>query len=187
MPFVEVASAKITVHGGSPNILDWTDYGLKISIPEQSLEEGDTCQITATAIAQRPFIVPEESELISAVYAIEVSGAELLKPVTIEMEHCVDDEDTSCLHFFKASKNDLTFEQLEGGDFTSFRHGKIKLANFSNVGIFMFPIDYIHQAISKTYYFQLVLFQVTERTYRMELVITKNIRALYEVRVIITE
>lgn len=104
----EIGSIALLVNGSSPSSLDWKEYGFKLSIPEHSLQQGDTCTITITAIAQGPFSLPCNSELVGGIYNIELSCAALLKPATIEMEHSVNNTKESPLHFAKASHKPRT-------------------------------------------------------------------------------
>ncbi|XP_019858701.1 PREDICTED: uncharacterized protein LOC109586924 [Amphimedon queenslandica] len=77
--------------------------------------------------------------LVSAVYAISVSKA-LLKPLVIELQHCVDLRNTSqtgCLKFVRAPlKSPYQFSIVEGGSFrVGKRYGSIKREQFCCMGI----------------------------------------------------
>ncbi|XP_019852836.1 PREDICTED: uncharacterized protein LOC109582531 [Amphimedon queenslandica] len=79
--------------------------------------------------------------LVSAVYAISVSKA-LLKPLVIELQHCVDLRNTSqtgCLKFVRAplkSPNAYQFSIVEGGSFSvGNRYGSIEPDEFCAFGI----------------------------------------------------
>ena len=111
------------------------------------MPEGATsgpCDIAVKAIIAGQFEFPEDTELVSAVYAISVSRR-LKKPVTLEIEHCVEIENeqhSEYLSFGIASCDQhplsYTFTLLEDGEFLSkSRHGTVLRSSFSLVGIFL--------------------------------------------------
>ena len=98
-------------------------------------------EVAVTALAGGNFKVPKGTVLVSAVYAISVSKA-LLKPLVIELQHCVDLRNTSqtgCLKFVRAplkSPNAYQFSIVEGGSFSvGNRYGSIERDEFSAFGI----------------------------------------------------
>ena len=72
-------------------LLNWEEYGLRITIPHEAVPLYDTVEVAITALVGGEFILPEDTELVSAVYAISVSKP-LLKPVQLEIQHCVSIE-----------------------------------------------------------------------------------------------
>ena len=160
------------------------EYGIKLSVPEQSLKKGDRCVITirVIALAEGSFSIPQNSEIVSAVYNIEVSGAELLKPVSIEMQHSVDCRNASAIHFVKADNKSLpnTFEKLENGDFFTPRIGKINIQSFSN-----FTIIYETNSPNDRFYsVTLLYFCKISNACKMVLLFTGSINAELKVRLI---
>ena len=113
-----------------------------MSVPQGSLGAYETCDVAFKAIAHGQFHFPENTQLVSGVYAIAMTR-KLLRPAIIEMEHCVHLESTEqCnrLSFVKAycTQRDLpyTFKPLKGGHFSpESRIGKISLCRFSQVAI----------------------------------------------------
>ena len=98
-------------------------------------------EVAVTALAGGNFKVPKGTVLVSAVYAISVSKA-LLKPLVIELQHCVDLRNTSqtgCLKFVRAplkSPNAYQFSIVEGGYFSvGNRYGSIERDEFCAFGI----------------------------------------------------
>ena len=98
-------------------------------------------EVAVTALAGGNFKVPKGTVLVSAVYAISVSKA-LLKPLVIELQHCVDLRNTSqtgCLKFVRAplkSPNAYQFSIVEGGSFSvGNRYGSMECDEFSAFGI----------------------------------------------------
>ena len=73
-------------------LLNWEEYGLRITIPHEAVPLYDTVEVAITALVGGEFILPEDTELVSAVYAISVSKP-LLKPVQLEIQHCVSIEE----------------------------------------------------------------------------------------------
>ena len=59
-----------------------------MSVPQGSLKASETCDVAFKAIAHGQFEFPENTQLVSGVYAIYMP-CKLLQPVTIEVEHCV--------------------------------------------------------------------------------------------------
>ena len=65
------------LQSNSPQLLNWEEYGLSITV-----------EVAITALVGGEFILPEDTELVSAVYALSASKP-LLKPVQLEIQHCV--------------------------------------------------------------------------------------------------
>ena len=78
----------------SPQLLNWEEYGLSITIPHDAVQQSDTVEVAITALVGGEFILPEDTVLVSAVYALSVSKP-LLKPVQLEIQHCVSIEKTA--------------------------------------------------------------------------------------------
>ena len=125
------------IQGDSPQILNWEKYGLRITVPQETLSPTDTCEVSVAALVGGQFQLPEESELISAVYNISVSKP-LLKPVKLEIQHCADivtQDHSSYLCFGTASVNTelpYQFQLKDGGLFhPGDQYGSICLSQFS--------------------------------------------------------
>ena len=94
----------------------------------------ETVQVTITALVGGEFKFPENTVLVSAVYAVTVYNR-LLKPLRLEMQHCVD---LTCqpglskyLKFAIAPRDTPSspgqFRIIEGGEFSSdSRYGSIE-------------------------------------------------------------
>ena len=97
-----------------------------------------------TALAGGEFEFPEDSELVSAVYAISVSKP-LLKPLTVNIQHCVlvqTPEQCNSLRFVRAPTDGailpFQFKFLPEGHFTpENQYGSISLSQFCLIGISM--------------------------------------------------
>ena len=137
-----VAEDLFTIAGDHPQVFHWEKYGFKMSVPQGSLGADETRDVAFKAIAHGQFQFPENTQLVSGVYAIAMTH-KLLRPATVEVEHCVDLETTdqcNYLSFVRAycTQKDLPykFEEIEGGDFfPESSIGKISLTRFSLVGI----------------------------------------------------
>uniref|UniRef100_A0A1X7TSS1 Uncharacterized protein n=1 Tax=Amphimedon queenslandica TaxID=400682 RepID=A0A1X7TSS1_AMPQE len=135
---VIIAGQKLFIlQGDRSHSLQWEKYGFRLKCPQGAVSK-DT-EVAVTALAGGNFKVPKGTVLVSAVYAISVSKA-LLKPLVIELQHCVDLRNTSqtgCLKFVRAPlKSPYQFSVVEGGCFrVGKRYGSIKREQFSCMGI----------------------------------------------------
>ena len=122
-------------------VLHWEEYGLRIKVPEGAVPPSETIEVTITALVGGDFILPEDSELVSAVYAITVSepSSSLLKPVTLEIQHCVSIETlshASDLSFVISSSDNGPFQFQDKGSFlVGERYGSIDVTTFSSWAI----------------------------------------------------
>ena len=118
-------------------LLNWEEYGLRITIPHEAVPLYDTVEVAITALVGGEFILPEDTELVSAVYAISVSKP-LLKPVQLEIQHCVSIEKpahSNYLSFATAPSDQVSceFQPVKGaGEFSvGSRYGSIYITEFS--------------------------------------------------------
>uniref|UniRef100_A0A1X7TA01 Uncharacterized protein n=1 Tax=Amphimedon queenslandica TaxID=400682 RepID=A0A1X7TA01_AMPQE len=152
---VHVAGKKTFPIQNNAQLLNWEEYGLRITVPEGVVPPSETIEVSITALVGGEFILPEDSELVSVVYKITVSKP-LLKPVLLEIQHCVSIETQShanCLRFV-ASSNDhcpFEFQTVDGkGSFpVGERYGSILISKFSFLtiiteiirGLFTLPLS----------------------------------------------
>uniref|UniRef100_A0A1X7TJX5 Uncharacterized protein n=1 Tax=Amphimedon queenslandica TaxID=400682 RepID=A0A1X7TJX5_AMPQE len=135
---VIIAGQKLFIlQGDRSHSLQWEKYGFRLECPRGAVSK-DT-EVAVTALAGGNFKVPKGTVLVSAVYAISVSKA-LLKPLVIELQHCVDLRNTcqtGCLKFVRAPlKSPYQFSIVEGGSFrVGKRYGSIKREQFCCMGI----------------------------------------------------
>ena len=118
-------------------LLNWEEYGLRITIPHEAVPLYDTVEVAITALVGGEFILPEDTELVSAVYAISVSKP-FLKPVQLEIQHCVFIEKpahSNYLSFATAPSDEASceFQPVKGaGEFSiGSRYGSIYTTEFS--------------------------------------------------------
>ena len=124
---VQVAEKKLfLVQGRKPQLMNWEQFGLRIGIEEDSLLSSETVEVATAALVGGQFKFPKNTVLVSAVYAVSVSEP-LLKPLRLEMQHCVDLKGqpglSQYLKFAIAPVSTPSlpyqFSLVEGGEFTS--------------------------------------------------------------------
>ncbi|XP_019854246.1 PREDICTED: uncharacterized protein LOC109583372 [Amphimedon queenslandica] len=135
---VIIAGQKLLIlQGDRSHSLQWEKYGFRLECPQGAVSK--ETEVAVTALAGGNFKVPKGTVLVSAVYAISVSKA-LLKPLVIELQHCVDLRNTSqtgCLKFVRAPlKSPCQLNIIKGGSFrVGKRYGSIKREQFCCMGI----------------------------------------------------
>ena len=108
-------------------------YGFKLLCPKGAVSK-DT-EVTVTALVNGNFKMPKGTVLVSAVYRISVSNS-LLKPLIIELQHCVDLKNTGqtgCINFVRAPlvKSPYQFNIIDGGSFSiGYDYGSIEQIEF---------------------------------------------------------
>ena len=70
-------------------VLSLEDCGIRIYVPEGAVPPGMTCNIAVVPITHGCFVFPANFKPVSGIYAIGAS-CKLLKPITIEIQHCID-------------------------------------------------------------------------------------------------
>ena len=124
------------IHGESTQSANWEEYGIRITIPRGAVLASDTVEVTINVYVGGDFIFPEDTELVSAVYDINLSKP-FLEPVKLEIQHCVSIKTAShCkyLSFSTATNNQppYQFNTVDGGEFSiGNRYGSISIATFS--------------------------------------------------------
>ena len=118
-------------------MLNWEEYGLRIGILKGTLTSTETAEVAVVALVGGQFVFPENTEVVSAVYAIFVSQP-LLQPLRLDIQHCVSidtEEHSAYLSFATTANVDVIpyqFELKEGGQFSSkSQYGSIFLSHFS--------------------------------------------------------
>ncbi|XP_019857432.1 PREDICTED: uncharacterized protein LOC109585748 isoform X1 [Amphimedon queenslandica] len=138
----QIAGKKLfLVQGGKPQLMNWEEYGLRISVPEDSLSASETVEVSVLALVGGHFKFPDNTRLVSAVYAISTSP--LLKSLRIEMQHCIDLSDPSLCKYLKfavapvhTASLPYQFSIIEGGEFPPYkRYGYIERSKFCQLAI----------------------------------------------------
>ena len=176
---------EVSIEGG---FFEWVGYGMKLSVPEDSLPTGMeqcTCTINIKASLSGPFQLPGHSELLSPVFWIS-APCKFKNPVTLEIQHCAPRDEASFadLNFIstKCSQKTLpyTFKQLDGGRFSAnSTYGSIELTHFSWFGI-------IGRKGTPRSYCAQIYYAIKEdpSDWRVYFIITKDLDALKSVCVV---
>ena len=77
----------LEVVGDRPQKLEWPDHGFYLEVPDGALYPGEAVNVTVRVVSADRFQLPENSQLISALYSI-TSTKKLLKEVTVHIQHC---------------------------------------------------------------------------------------------------
>ena len=130
----------LEVVGDKPQKLEWPGYGFYIEVPEGALSEGVTATVAVKVILGGQFKLPENSQLISAVYWISSSEV-FIKEVAVNIQHCAvirSKEQCSNFKFIiaKCSQKELpyTFKEKAGIFNPNPQYAAIKLKRFSIIG-----------------------------------------------------
>ena len=121
-------------------MMNWERYGLRIRVSEGSLSSEETAEAVVVALVGGDFKFPDNTVLVSAVYAISVLRR-LLKPLRLEMQHCISmtrRDQTRYMKFAIAPIDTPSlpyqFRIVEGGEFSIWsRYGSIDHKEFSLV------------------------------------------------------
>ena len=107
-----------------------------------TFHQSETCEVAVKALVGGMFQFPQDTQLVSATYAISFAD-ELLQPVTLEIQHCVllkSKEQFKYLSFMIAQIDESAppykFQIVKGGKFNiDNQYGSITRQKFCLVGI----------------------------------------------------
>ena len=138
---VHVSDEKLFSLSGDdgPHLLEWEENGFRMQVPEGATSAGP-CDIAVKVIVAGQFEFPDNTQLVSAVYAISPSR-KLKKPVQLEIQHCVSITSKQLgqsIGFVRADCKQpnlpYKFYPLEGGEFhTGNYYGIVNCQEFSMV------------------------------------------------------
>ena len=140
---VHIAGKKLfLVQGERPQLLNWEEYGLRIGVSEGTLLSSETAEVAVVALVGGQFVFPDNTKLVSAVYAVCVSRP-LLKALRLEIQHCVDLRRPGLSKYLKFTIAPVDtpslpyqFSTVEGGEFPiGSWYGSIDRKEFCLVGI----------------------------------------------------
>ena len=130
----------LEVVGDKPQKLEWPGYGFYMEVPDGALASGVTASVGVKMILSGQFKLPDNRQLISAIYWISSSEV-FLKKVAVNIQHfavITSEEQCSKFRFViaKCSQKELpyTFREREGSFNPHTQYGTIKLKQFSGVG-----------------------------------------------------
>ena len=121
-----------------PQKLVWPGYGFFIDVPAGALPPGVTASVAVRAILQGQFEMPENTELVSAIYWITCSES-FLKHVSVNIQHCTviasEEESTEFKFIIAKCSQDPPYKFVErDGVFTAHsQYATIQLKQFSFV------------------------------------------------------
>ena len=134
---------KEVVYSGEEINLQFEEHGLFMHFPESETKTEITTTVKSLNISSDDCVLPDDAELVSAVYQIHVSEA--LPAVDMEIQHCVHlsnhDEALSMMFVHSNTKQDppYHFTVINGGQFEPLtRYGKIKLSSFCKLALVVF-------------------------------------------------
>ena len=176
----------LTVVGNKPQRLKWPGYGFYIDVPEGSLSPGVTANVTVRVIFGDHFKLPENSQLISAIYWVS-SSTEFLKEVSVNIQHCaVITSEEQLLDFkFIIAKGfqkvpPYHFKESEGFFSTHTQYGTIKLKQFSKISA-IGPANVETLFTGLMYYKESI--QTNSLSVDFRFVVVNNLEAYLQVRV----
>lgn len=123
-------------------VLNWEEMGITINVPKGVVESGAVCDIAVIPLLHGDFQFPEDSVLVSGVYAIGTS-CQIKKPLKISMQHCVNLSTNKHLErmvFFKAEHINIappyTFFPCDRGAFeTGSAYGSLDCESFTLIAM----------------------------------------------------
>lgn len=125
----------------SSQSLNWEDYGLKLTISQQSLPRSiESCIITAKVSLSGQYKLSNNSELVSPVFWLKCEpSCKFTHPPSLAIQHCALPENTKHLSMARAHymQKDLPycFKPCEGSFSQHSNYGVTKLDSFSGFGI----------------------------------------------------
>ena len=175
-------------HSTEPQTIAWSRFGFKLHIPPDAIS-GHSLNIGVGVSLSGNFKFPSNTTLVSAVYYINASS-KLLRPVTVEMEHCLllrNDDDVHAVSFYVAEIHPglphYTFQPLRGGIFSSTNSwGSIQVSSFS-----LFSISWIIDLFTDrttpniTYSAQIYHRKASGIMFNVRLVVTRHLSPCKEV------
>ena len=182
-----------TVTGSGGEVLKWEEHGVTIHVPAGVVKPGTCCDIAVIPIMEGKFVFPDNHTPVSAIYAIGTS-CKLLKPIKIELQHCVDvtEENKGRMRFAKAKHDDVNppyeFQTCGDGVFPAgSQYGSLECYSFTLYTILMSIAGWFTSRSITRYKAQLFYTKcmVVPKKWIVQFVVTKNINTHIEVNNII--
>ena len=128
----------------SSQLFNWKDYGLKLTIPQESLPDNvNSCTITIQVSLSGQYEFPDGTELAGPVFWLRCEPyCNFTSPLSLEIEHCALPEISNHLSMGRAvcTQKDLpyTFKVLHEATFSKQSScGVIKLNSFSGFAVLL--------------------------------------------------
>ena len=127
----------LEVVGDKPQKLLWPGYGFYLEVPDRALAPGVTASVGVKMILSGQFTLPENTQLISAIYWISSSEV-FLQEVAVNIQHCAvitTEEECSKFRFVVARCSQkvipYTFKERKGLFKVHTQYATIKVKQFS--------------------------------------------------------
>ena len=131
----------LEVVGNKSQKLEWPGYGFYLEVPDGALPPEVTASVAVKVTLAGQFQLPQNSQLISAIYWISASEV-FLKEVAVNIQHCAvirTEEECSKFRFIitKCSQEELPyrFREQEGVFNSHTQYATVKLKQFSGIGV----------------------------------------------------
>ena len=178
----ELASTVLEITGGKHQSIKWPGNGFRLTVPARAVPEGTTISLAVRAFLAEGFQLPENCQLISAIYWIAAS-ARFEEEITLHLQHCAviqSDAESSKFKFIAGRCNQPEFPyQLkvrEGGVFTPHSHeASISIKQFSIYGA-------VGEGDLSSYYWGQGFYQCKkDQSSILDYTITRNVNSLVTV------
>ena len=105
---LNVNTTVISVRNGNDHeqeCFSWEGYGLHLYIPKGALpSEIRNCTVSVEVSVEGNYIFPDNSHPVSAVYWFHCDPkCKFSKPITLEIQHCAEEQNLNALSFVKAT------------------------------------------------------------------------------------
>ena len=164
------------IYCGKELDLLYEEYGIRLRFRKKEIDREVSVTVSLN-ISGDDYSLPENSELVSAVYRIYVSG-ELPSPVTVEIQHCCrlrDSNEASALSFVRSETErgpPYQFEVIGGSQFTpNDFYGKIDSTHFSDIAI----VRFFKRLLKISYVAIVYRKQILPTKYVCHIVVIKNL------------
>ena len=174
LPGVDVCAETTVIITNNPQTFIWEKFGLKLHIPKGCLpEDVKQCTINIKASLAGHYKFSKDAILVSGIFWLRCEPrCRFNMPVSIEIEHCAESENTSKLTFVKAlcSQKNLPYTFTEiGGQFNEkSSYGILELSSFSGLAVLL------RGSRGREYSARLFYLNLTAYMYEIHMVITWN-------------
>ena len=172
-----------TITGETTTVLIPEGCGIKIFVPQGVVPPGVSCNVAVIPVAAGYFVFPSGYKPVSCVYAIGVS-CDLLKPVTIDMEHCVVVTENRSLLSFASAEHDKLSPPYEfkkctntGRFVAGSSYGSVDCQSFTLYTMLMRVASWFISIPEERYKVSLLYkkSKITPRKWTVHFIVTKNL------------
>ena len=190
---VDICGEKVfEVTAGSSEKYKWGSHGFQLTVPNGALTPGVTAFVTVRSIVAGPFELPENSELISAVYWISSTHV-FKKKVTVHLQHCaIISTAEECRHLKiiigKCSQDPPYNFAVKDGVFSPHsQFASMSVTQFSTFGVVMKWLVMVAQPSLQLQYASQVLYkQMSDTVWKIAVVTIQDAPSFVEVYLLLT-